>query len=270
MQHPSILERMRESLATLSRTERRVAELILSRPHAVLSWSITEMSKLAETSDPSVIRLCRRLGCNGFPALKLELAQALAAAQQQPRRRTLAHGDDPVEAMMNDVLERSEEALRNARTDMQPVAVARAAETLAKARRIEIYGLGASGFLALEAQYRLSLLGLVTVAYADPLVQGSTAPLLGKNDVVFAISFSGLTQYLVETVSLAKSSGAKVVSLSPTGSPIANLADTNIALNAYRKSDNFLASPPARLAMHMVLDVLCLAIVEQMSAIEKQ
>lgn len=257
---------MREALATLSPAERRVAELILSRPHAVMTWSITEMSKLAEASDPSVIRLCRRMGCNGFPALKLELAQALAAVQQKPRQRALAEGDDPVAAIMNDVLERSEDALRNAHADMNPTAVAQAADKIVKARRIEIYGLGMSGFLALEAQYRLSLLGLAAVAQADPVIQGSMAPLLGKNDVVLAISFSGMTQYLVESVTLAKSSGAQVVSLSPTSSPVANLADINIALNAYRKSDNFLASPPARLALHMVLDVLCLAIVEQLGA----
>lgn len=260
---PSILERMREALANLSPAERRVAEMILSRPHAAMSWSITEMSKLAQASDPSVIRLCRRMGCNGFPALKLELAQALAAVQQRPRERTLAEGDDPVIAIMNDILERSEDALRNARADMSPAAVAEAADRIVKARRIEIYGMGLSGFLAMEAQYRLSLLGLSAVAHVDPVIQGSTAPLLGRSDVVVAISFSGLTQYLVETVSFAKSSGAQVVSLSPTGSPVASLADVNIALNAYRKSDSFLASPTARLALHMVLDVLCVAVLER-------
>ncbi|MGC4025607.1 MAG: SIS domain-containing protein [Mesorhizobium sp.] len=100
---------------------------------------------------------------------------------------------------MNDILERSEEALRNAHADMNPEAVAEAANRIVRARRIGIYGLGLSGFLAMEAQYRLSLLGLAAVAHSDPVVQGSTAPLLGESDVVLALSFSGLTQYLVET-----------------------------------------------------------------------
>ena len=56
-----------------------------------MSWTITDMSKFAEASDPSVIRLCRRMGCNGFPALKLEIAQALARAQQEV---SLAVDDD--------------------------------------------------------------------------------------------------------------------------------------------------------------------------------
>lgn len=263
---PTILERMREALATLTPAERRVAELILSRPHAVMSWSITEMSKFAEASDPSVIRLCRRMGCNGFPALKLELAQALARAQQVPRAHPAATGGDPVAEMMADVLQRSEEALRNAHDDMQPAAIAAAAEAITAARRIEIYGLGASGFLAQEAQYRLAALGLPAVAYCDPVVQNTTAPLLGGKDVVLALSFSGLTQYLVETVNLARASGARILSVSPAGSPIATLADTNIALNAYRKSDNFLAAPTARLALHMILDILSMAVVERMAA----
>lgn len=262
---PSILECMRESLATLSRTERRVAELILSRPHAVLSWSITEVSKLAQTSDPSVIRLCRRMGCNGFPALKLELAQALARAQQAPRPHPVTDSD-PISEMMADVLRRSEEALRNAHDDMRPIAIEQAASAIAKATRIEIYGLGASGFLAQEAQYRLAVLGLPAVAYCDPVIQNTTAPLLKKGDVAIAVSFSGLTQYLVESVTLAKNSGACIVTISPAGSPIAMLADVNIALNAYRKSENFLASPTARLALHMILDVLSMAIVDRLPA----
>ena len=256
---------MREALATLTPAERRVAELILSRPHAAMSWSITEMSKFAEASDPSVIRLCRRMGSNGFPALKLELARALARAQQAPRPHPPTTGGDPVAEMMADVLQRSEEALRNAHDDMQPAAVAAAAEAIVKARRIEIYGLGASGFLAQEAQYRMAALGLPAVAYCDPVVQNTTAPLLGKDDVVLALSFSGLTQYLVETVGLARNSGARILSISPAGPPIATAADTNIALNAYRKSDNFLASPTARLALHMILDVLSMAIVERLA-----
>lgn len=262
---PSILDRMREALATLTPAERRVAELILSRPHAVMSWSITEMSKFAEASDPSVIRLCRRMGCNGFPALKLELARALARAQQVPRPHPPVADGDPIAGMMADVLQRSEEALRNAHDDMQPAAIGAAAAAIAASRRIEIYGLGASGFLAQEAQYRLAALGLSAVAYCDPVVQNTTAPLLGKEDAVVALSFSGLTQYLVETVGLAKNSGARILSISPAGSPIATLADTNIALNAYRKSDNFLASPTARLALHMILDVLTMAVVERLA-----
>ncbi|GMB82493.1 hypothetical protein NN6n1_32760 [Shinella zoogloeoides] len=254
---------MREALATFSPAERRVAELILSRPHAAMSWSITEMSKFAEASDPSVIRLCRRMGCNGFPALKLELARALARVQQEPRASRPA-SSDLVAQMMADVLQRSEEALRDAHDDMQPGAVAAAAEAIAKARRIEIYGLGASGFLAQEAQYRLAALGLPAVAYCDPVMQNITAPLLGREDIVVALSFSGLTQYLVESMMLAKQSGARVVSISPAGSPVATLADTNIALNAYRKSENFLVSPTARLALHMILDILSKAVVERL------
>lgn len=254
---------MRVALATLPRAERRVAELVLSRPHAAMSWTITDMSKFAGASDPSVIRLCRRLGCNGFPALKLEIAQALARVQQSPR--PLPAAEDPVASIMADVFSRGEEAMRNALEDMQPASLANAAAMIAGARRIEIYGLGASGFLAQEAQYRMAALGLPAIAYCDPVVQSTTAPLLGKDDVVLALSFSGLTQYLVETLSIAKNAGAHVLSLAPTGSPVAKLADTNIAVNVYRKTDNFLAAPPARVALHMALDILCFVIVERLA-----
>jgi len=260
---------MRETLATLTPAERRIAELILDRPHAAMSWSITEMSRFADVSDPSVIRFCRRMGCNGFPALKLELAQALARAQVAPNRPINFDGD-PTAGMINDILAKSEQALREAHSDLAATAVGEAAKAMVEARRIDIYGFGFSGLLAQEAQYRMASLGLPATAYYDPIIQATTAPLLDNRDLIIGLSFSGLTQYLCENVALAKNSGARILTISPAGSPLASLAHINLALNAYRRSENFLVSPTARISFHMILNVLCAVVATELQMRKQQ
>lgn len=259
----SVLDLMREALATLTRTERRIAESILDRPHAAISWSITDLARFANTSDPSVIRFCRKMGCSGFPALKLELAQALARVQISPRPPIEGRGDATVR-LIDDVLGRSQQALQEARADLQPDSVRQAAVAIARARRIDIYGFGVSGFVAQEVQHRLASLGLSATAYSDPVIQATTAPLLDAGAVVIALSFSGLTRYLRENVEMAKKGGSKIISIAPSGSPVANLADINLALNAYRRSENFLVAPTARISFHMLIDILATAVVAEL------
>lgn len=258
----TIIDQIREVLATLTPAERRIAEVILDRPHAAISWSITELSRLAQVSDPSVVRFCRRMGCAGFPALKLAVAHALARIQSQPRASAGAAQGDAVAGLMAEILQRSEQSLREAHADLAPAALREAAAMLAGARFIAVYGFGISGYLAQEAQYKLASLGLATAAYSDPMVQATTAPLLGGGGAVLAFSFSGLTHYLRENLALARDGGARVVTVAPAGSPVALLADVNLPLNGYRKSENFMLAPTARIAFHMILDMLCATVVE--------
>ncbi|WP_313195253.1 MurR/RpiR family transcriptional regulator [Shinella zoogloeoides] len=253
-----ILDRLREALATFTSAERRVAELILLRPYAAVSWTISDVSQLAKSSDSTVIRLCRKMGCSGFPTLKIEIAKALAVARQV--LPTTTSESDPVVATFDDILIRSEQALRNARADTDVAEIESAARRLLRARRIEIYGFAGSGFLSHELQFRLALMKLPAIAYTDPSIQNSVAPLLDADDVVIAISISGLTQYVIDSVNLAKKSGAFVISISQSSSLLAKLSNINIALNAYRETENRIASPTGRIAFFMIFDFLCSAI----------
>ena len=115
---------------------------------------------------------------------------------------------------------------------------------------------GGSGFLAAEAQHRMAGLGMASVAYADPTLRMVSAPHLTSRNVVFALSYSGLTSYLVSNIEIALKAGARIVSLSPAGALVAELSDVNIALNAYRKSKSDIFIPTGRVAMYVLPDAV--------------
>ena len=249
-----MLDLIRQSLSQFTPAERRIAEAILDTPSTAITWSITDAARIANVSELSIIRFCRRLDCDGFPDFRLMLAQQLAVRQAPANHADT--GGDPFTSLVDDVFNRAIESLREARHDLDTEGLRRAVDLLARARRIDIYGYGGSGFLAGEAQHRLASLGMASVAYADPTLQMVSAPRLTAQDVLFVLSVSGRTSYLIANMEIAKKAGARILSISPSGSVVASLADENINLNAYRASGHPLIVPTGRAPMYVMLDTL--------------
>jgi RpiR family carbohydrate utilization transcriptional regulator len=249
-----MLDIIRQSLSTFTPSERRIAEAILDNPSTAITWSISDTARIARVSEPSVVRFCRRLDCEGFPDFRLKLAQQLAV-QQQPGP-ALAGGGDPFVETLDDIFNRAAKAIHEARVDTDVAALRAAVAILASARRVDVYGYGGSGFLAAEAQHRMASLGIASVAYADPTLQMVSAPRLTPSDAVLALSFSGLTSYLISNLEIARKAGARIVTISPAHSVVANLAEINITLNAHRLSAAAAMVPTGRAPMYVMLDAL--------------
>ena len=73
----AILGQIRRARSELSPAELRVADLVLAQPRSVLNDPIAEIARAAGVSQPTVIRFCRSLGCEGLSDFKLRLASGL-------------------------------------------------------------------------------------------------------------------------------------------------------------------------------------------------
>ena len=94
------------------------------------------------------------------------------------------------------------------------------------ARRIFIFGIGASGAIAQDLQHKLLRLGLDACSNADAHLQAITSAYCTCEDVVVAISHSGSSKIIVDNVRMARDNGAKVISLTSVGrSPLSKMAD---------------------------------------------
>ena len=124
---------------------------------------------------------------------------------------------DKVFAQAIDALARTQQALS------KPT-VERAAMAIVKARRVVIFGLGASAIVAAEAQHKLFRLGVAAAAYSDPHLQAMSAATLGPDDVVLAISQTGTARDVIETTGVAQQGGVTVIAVTRTGSPLAAIA----------------------------------------------
>jgi RpiR family carbohydrate utilization transcriptional regulator len=253
----SMLGRIQALLPELPPSERRVADLVLLRPVEVVSAPISQIASWAEVSQPTVIRFCRRIKCAGVTGFKLKLAGDLGAGIPFVHAR-IAPGDD-LSLIIDKVFDHAVSGLTKGRDALPSEALARAVEALDHASRIECYGLGNSGVTAQDAQMKLFRLGTPTLACTDAQMQRVAAVLLPPGAVVLAISNSGRTRSLLEVAGLARQSGATVIALTRSNTPLARAADILLPADVQENPEVY-APMVARLVHLTIIDVLTVAL----------
>ena len=219
--------RIRSMIPELSKSEAAVAEYIAANPEEVINLSVSALADCCGVSEPTVVRACRNLGFSGYQACKIALIQSTSNTVQFAGEEVTA--EDSMSAAIQKVFGAAADAVFLTRNSLDPAVLEKAAETLLKAKRIYIFGVGGSAAVAADVQHKFLRLGLDAQALSDVNLQTMTAAFAGKQDVVFAISHSGSSKVVVDNTQLAKSNGAFVISLSSMGkSPLTELADITL------------------------------------------
>jgi len=252
-----LLESIRTQLATLSRSEKKVALAVLENPGLAVAENITALARNAQVSEPTVVRFCRAIGYEGWHEFKLKLAQNLALALPGSDENLVP--DDLAADLVGKICSRSINALLDLRNNLQPEAIQRALDILARANKIEFYGQGTSGIIATDAQHKFFRSGVPTVAYSDPHIHSISASLLKPGDAVVAISQRGGSTALLGSVRLARKCGADVIALVPSGTPLAELATVLVPIDLSFNLDPY-TPISARLAHLVVIDILAVGL----------
>jgi RpiR family transcriptional regulator, carbohydrate utilization regulator len=255
--HLNLLGDVEAALPRLSRSERRVAELVLAHPAEVVEHSIMVLARRADVSEPTIVRFCRSVGCSGFQDLKVRLAQSLGAGLHH-LNMDIEPGDGAAE-YIGKVFDANISTLISVRNRLDADAVSRAVEALARARKIEFYGFVASGAVAMDAQHKFFHFAVPCVAYTDLHMQLMSAAALGPEDVVVAISHTGRTRDLVASVSLARRSGATVIGVTDPDSPLGQLCSIVVGAPVPENTDVYMPTL-SRIAHLLVIDVLAVGV----------
>jgi RpiR family carbohydrate utilization transcriptional regulator len=241
----------------LSRSEARVADYVLNSPHTVLELSIEALSKAAQVSEPTVARFCKSVGFSGWKEFKIQVARSLGGGMPVVHQDVRA--DDPVGVAAAKVVDRSVNALVSLRDRLDNGLLKSAVAILTRATRIEFYGQGSSGIVALDAQHKFFRLGIPTVAYSDPHVHAMSAALLGRTDVVVAISAGGRTLDLIRSVEIARAAGAQVIGITTGGSPLTRHCTLTLATDV-QDDLTLYASMTSRLVHLAIIDILAVLV----------
>jgi RpiR family carbohydrate utilization transcriptional regulator len=249
----NILEKIANELDSFSKSERKVAEVILANPDSIIHASIAALAKQAQISEPTVNRFCRRLDTKGYPDFKLHLAQSLANGTPYVNRHV--DENDTAEQYTNKIFESTMANLDMARKNLSPQLVNKAVDVLTQARKISFFGLGASAVVAHDAQNKFFRFNVPVVYFDDILMQRMSAINSQQGDVVVVISHTGRTKPLVEVAHLAKENDATVIGITHDNSPLAK--ECNIVLNIDVAEDTDLYMPmSSRIAQLTLMDIL--------------
>jgi RpiR family carbohydrate utilization transcriptional regulator len=253
-----ILREIEARLDKLRRSERKVAELVLAQSESVIHMRIVDLAAAAQVSEPTVVRFCHAIDCDGFQSFKLELAQSAA---QQPAQESFVLSDlDTARDYAFKVFDATMNTLKNVRDTLDPDAIEAAVDALCNANRVEFYGFGASSPVAIDAQHKFFRLQIASAAYSDPHLQAMSAMSLTPGDVVVAISQSGRTTSLLEAMDHVRESGALIVGLAPSRTPVLNACTIPIPIDVEPATGGSFTPLPSRIAHMAVIDILAVGV----------
>lgn len=227
-----LLGSIRAVAPTLPGAMRRVAHVILDDPVAAARSTISELAVSASTSEGTVTRTVRALGFHSYSDFRLTLAGLTARHTHTPTVAGDVTPDDPIETLVRKVGAIESQFIAETVAHLDTEALAHAAEAVAEAEAVSLYGAVSSGLATTDLHIRLVRIGIRATSSVDPHLAIADAALLSERDVAIVSSHSGTSRDALEFLEAAGSSGATTIAITgEANTPLAHQADhTLIAL----------------------------------------
>lgn len=244
----------RSAYSELTRKEKRIAAYIEAHAATIMEETIAELAAHTESSEITISRFCKKLGFPGLQSLKIALASEIQP-QDGEVFGEIRQGDAAPQVAAK-VFRNIADGLQDTLKSLDYEALDKAAALLLAARRVLVFGVGNSATVARDIETRFLRFGLSVHVYADTHQQVTAAAVLRPDDVVLAVSHTGSTLELLESVALAKAGGACVIAL--TSYPRSRLArEAEIVLSGRGREVHYSSEAVASRLVHMaVTDVL--------------
>ena len=256
-QGSAILSQIGRVRVNLSPAEQRVADHVLAHPRSTVNDPIALIARAAEVSQPTVIRFCRSLGCEGLSDFKLRLASGLTGTM--PITHAQVTGEDSMLELGVKVLGNTASAILQVRDHLNRESIDKAVQWITAAQRVEFYAVGHYSVVADDAQFKFLRMGVSSVAYTAPRLQMMAANLLRPEVVAVVISSSGRVSELLDVVEMAHERGATVIAITASQSPLARKAD--LALIVDHVEDVATQVPMISRILHLLMiDILVVGV----------
>ncbi len=252
-----MLHAISKALPRLSPSERRVGQWVLDHPKEAANITLARLARECGTSEPTVLRFCRRVGLGGFRELAIRLTEALS----QPA--TIVHRDvgpdDSTSDAVIKVMDASIQSLIDMRAELSSMPIDAAVSAMSSARQIAFAGLGASGHVARDASHKFFRLGIPCTSLRDTTMILQFAAIVEPNDVLVLLSHTGRWPELASAARLARERGATVIALTNPDSKIAEEAGLLFPCKVIEDTSVF-TPMSSRLAQLALLDAIQVAL----------
>ena len=257
---------IRALLPDLQPSMRQVAEQVLADTGATATLTVTALALASGVSEATVIRFCKAIGFAGYPQLRLALAaesgRAAGAGAGRALDTDIRPGDDLAQ-VVEKIAFADARAVEETGAQLDIVVLDRVIDAVVRAQRVDLYGVGASAYVALDLQHKLHRIGRVAFAWSDTHVALTSAALLRPGDVAIGISHTGTTTDTIDAVAEARSHGATTVALTNfPRSPIAQAAE-HVLTTAARETTFRSGATASRLAQLTVVDCLFVGVAQR-------
>ena len=183
-----------EQKKNFTETEALIADYILNNRLNIPDMNISDLAKETFTSNPAIIRLCKKLGLDGYKSFRIAFAAEL---ERQPFSITDIDYNYPfsshesASSIMKTIATLSREAISTCEESLSSASLYSAARWLKNAKNIYIYALGDTYINALSFSNMVVKLGIHCIMANQFNESVSISYSTTSEDVALFLSYSG-------------------------------------------------------------------------------
>ena len=209
---PGVLVKIRSLYSSLPKAERKVADYILANAEEAPRSSVQEFASAGGVSVASVSRFVRRMAFEDFKDFKLELARETGATARYLFEQITPKDTD--EEIARKVFLGTIRSIEDTLKILPLGDLVTAARAIAACRRLVLFGIGGSGYVARDEALRFSYLDFPAEGFMDSSQILLQAIRVRPGDVAIGISHSGRSSVTVEGLRIARGRGGMTIGIS--------------------------------------------------------
>ena len=209
MNHKNFWDLLNEKHGSLTKSGTIIADYLTKHAQEAQFLSISSLAKACNMAEATIYRFCKQLGFEGYNEMKISLAQANVTP---PAFSSYCLDPSMTTSSLCDTVYASfQSAITSTMNVLDDTAIDEAALLLQRATSVYCLGQGGSMVLANDIWVRFATISNKFRNCGDSHTQLVAASLMGPGDVILFVSYSGSTHDMMDTLSVAKKAGAKII-----------------------------------------------------------
>lgn len=243
-----------------SQSEKQIAKYILNNGEDVLSMSVKELSKKTYTSPATIVRLCKKIGLEGYNEFKIKYSAELQFDKRNKKRIDVNfpfQPNDDDETIAKNLLSMTKEVLNDTHQLIDFNNLKTIVDILYNAQEIDIYGSGNSILVGLSFQHKMARIGKNVNIRTIPGEQIFLTSISNENKAAILISYSGETSDLIRFAEILKIKKTTIIAITSLGdNQLSKLANYILNIDSREKIFSKMAPFSSQISMEYILNLI--------------
>lgn len=268
----SILEQLESPTFKVTKSDKLLITYIKENIEDVFYKPISQIAKESNIGEATITRFVKKMNFNGLQDFKVTLAQEISTMNKKNIINKNIQNDEPALDTAKKLLNSNITTLENTVEIINSTDVHNCARLIINAKKVYFIGIGYSGIIAQDSNYKFMRIGLNCVSFDSSHTMIMMSSIMEEGDLIVAISHSGETEEIIKTVKLARDNNAKIISITENkNSELKDISDVHLS---YVSGETVLetGSISSKLAQFFIIDLVYTQVVKELSneAIERK
>lgn len=262
-----IIDELKTPSFKVTKSDKILMKYIKENIEYVSYMPISQIAKESNIGEATITRFSKKMGFSSLQDFKVTLAQEISINNKS---KTIINSnienDEPAIDTAKKLLSSNIITLEKTVDLINNQDIHNCANMIINARRIYFIGIGYSGIIAQDSNYKFMRIGLNCMSFDSSHTMIMMASIMEAEDLLIAISHTGETDAIIKTVELAKQNNVNIISITQNQeSKLKDRSDINLA---YVSEETILetGSISSKLAQIFLLDLIYTQVVKEKSS----